>query len=252
MLQLLFRPSLHLHACLLLHLLVSCLRPVLRPFPQRNRQRCQLRHRFRIPLLELIPLLSSDSCHQRQMIVRPPPLIALPKPPAHIAVLHRFRIRFPARILTDCLQQSLLHMPVIRRILQHRIFFARVPLAWWHHPQKLRQRPLNLLKQIRVQRQLQDCRCFRLSRQLRVCHFVRPSPPIARLLHPPKHIRPPNHSPSLSAPCAITSAPRSISASVSAMSRCSSRCSICPRFSTVRPCAARCARYAVSCRSPSS
>src|SRR5260370_8358697 len=129
------------------------------------------------------------------MIPPPPPLIALPKPPAHIAVLHRLWISFLARILTDRLQQSLLHMPVIRRILQHWIFFARVPLAWWHHPQKLRQRPLNLLKQIRVQRQLQDCRRLRLSRHLRICHFVRPSPPLARLPHPPTPIRSPKPSP---------------------------------------------------------
>src|SRR5713226_7638466 len=82
MLQLLFCASLHLYPRLLLDLLVSCLRTVLRPFPQRNRQRCQLGHRFRIPLFQLTPLLPADSCHQRQMIIRPPPRVALLEPPA--------------------------------------------------------------------------------------------------------------------------------------------------------------------------
>jgi len=100
----LFCPPLHLPPRLLLHLLVSCLRPVLRPFPQRNWQRRKLRHRFRIPLFKLVPLLPTDSRHQRQMIIRPPSRVALSKPSAHVAVLHGSGYVFLTRILTHCLQ----------------------------------------------------------------------------------------------------------------------------------------------------
>jgi len=53
---------------------------------------------FRTPLSKLIPLvlrIPATTTDDR----RPPPLIALPKPAAHVAVLHRLWIRFFTRIL---------------------------------------------------------------------------------------------------------------------------------------------------------
>src|SRR2546429_1471720 len=40
-----------------------------------------------------------------------------------------------------------------------------------------------------------DLRGLRLARQLGIRNFVRPGPPLARLLHPPKHVWPPKPFP---------------------------------------------------------
>src|SRR5579862_5046602 len=92
MLQLFLSPSFHLHTRLLPRPLITRARPMLRPLLQRNRQLRQLRHRPRIPLRKLIPLLPPNPRHQRQVIVRPPPRIAVLKPPANTAMLDGFRI----------------------------------------------------------------------------------------------------------------------------------------------------------------
>src|SRR5260370_9089866 len=134
MLQPVFCPPFNLHSRLLSYALISRCGSVLRPFPQWNWARRQLRHRLRIPLFKLIPLLPPNPRHQRQMIICPPPLIALPKPLAHVAVFHRLWIRFITPILTHSLPQSLAHLPDIPRILQPRRFFSPVSLPFLPTP----------------------------------------------------------------------------------------------------------------------
>jgi len=129
------------------------------------------------------------------MIIRAPPGITFAKPPAHVAVFHRLRIRFVARPFAHRLPQPLPHISVIRRILGHAILFARKPLARWHHPKKLRHRPLNFPKQVRIQRELQNRRRLRFPSQLRVGHLVRPRPAFARRFDASQQVWPPKPLP---------------------------------------------------------
>src|SRR5215467_11241409 len=90
------------------------------------------------------------------MIIRASPRIALLEPPAHVAVLDRFRIRCQAGALADRVsfkevalrprrfgsvggfEHLALHVPEISRVLRYAIPFARESGVWRDNPHRLR------------------------------------------------------------------------------------------------------------------
>src|SRR5438105_14796188 len=96
-----------LQARLLPHVFDGFARTSLRPLFQRYRQFGQFHHGLGVPLFQLLSLLPPDSRHERQMIVPTPLLVALPEPPAHVAMLHRFRIRWRLRGVVSLLECQL-------------------------------------------------------------------------------------------------------------------------------------------------
>src|ERR1700683_4573266 len=231
--KLALRSRFDLHPRLLAHLLNRFARPVQRFLLQWDRQHRQFRHRFRTPHLQLVPLLPPDPRHQGQMIVSPPPRLALPKPSANIAMRARLRICLRRGAVVANLLQLSLYVTVVSRILRHPVALRFERLPGRHHPHKLRQRfgrralglvpgklalhlvrrsrrgprlfrqrsrPLDLSEQLRIKRQLQNRRSLGLPRQFAVVSLIGPVAKSGSPRDLSQQVRPPEPSPSAQRP----------------------------------------------------
>ena len=133
------------------------------------------------------------------MIVGTTPIVAALPPAAHVALVHRVRIRRLAALLVarrHPRQQIGAHRPVVGGIVGHA---ERLHAEVWrgvrvgrgrrhHHVEALRRHALQVREQVCVGRELQDGAAARLTRQLGVVRLVAPRAESAGSIDADQHV----------------------------------------------------------------